>query len=111
MNLFTWMIVGHMAGDFLLQTAWMAEKKEAELKPLLAHCFIYTASVAIFTLPVGGISIASIVLIFLGHLIIDNRKLVHLWAKHVSGADGNTWLKVVQDQSWHVIVLAVATLL
>ncbi len=110
MNLFTWMLVGHLAGDFLLQSAWMAEKKAVEWKPLLAHCFTYTALVAIFALPVGGISLPAMALIFLGHLIIDKRKLVHLWAKHVSRADGNTWLKVVQDQSWHIIVLAAATL-
>jgi len=49
-------------------------------------------------------------LIFLGHLIVDNKKVVQLWAKHISRAEGNTWLQVVQDQSWHIIVLALATL-
>ena len=110
MNLFTWMLVGHLAGDFLLQSSWMAEKKSVEFLPLLAHCASYTAAVALFTLPVGGISFPAILIVFLGHLIIDDKRMVELWAKHVSRAEGNTWLKVVQDQSWHIIVLALATL-
>ncbi len=110
MNLFTWMLVGHLAGDFLLQSSWMAEKKAVEWIPLVAHCLTYTAAVAIFTLPVGGLSLTAMILIFLGHFVIDRRRFVHLWAKHVSRAGGNSWLKVVQDQSWHIIVLAAATL-
>lgn len=110
MNLFSWMLVGHLAGDFLLQSSWMAEKKTVEILPLLVHCVSYTAAVAIFTLPGGGISFPAMLIIFLGHLIIDNNKLVQLWAKHVSRAERNTWLQVVQDQTWHIIVLAAATL-
>ncbi len=110
MNLFTWMLVGHLAGDFLLQSSWMAEKKAVEFFPLLAHCIFYTATVAIFSLPVGGITLTGMLMIFLGHLIVDNKKVVQLWAKHISRAEGNTWLQVVQDQSWHIIVLALATL-
>ena len=111
MNLFTWMLVGHLAGDFLLQSSWMAERKEAEWMPLLTHCFVYTVSVAVFALPAGGISPAAVALIFLAHLVFDKRKLVRLWAKHVSRVGGNNWLEVVQDQSWHIMVLAAATLL
>lgn len=105
------MLVGHLVGDFLLQTAWMTENKEGEWLPLLVHCFVYTAAVALLALPAGGIPITAIAFIFLGHIIIDRTRFVDLWAKYISRSPDNTWLKMVQDQTWHIIILAVATLL
>ena len=111
MNLFTWMLVGHLAGDFLLQTSWMAERKVEEWAALLAHCFVYTSAIVFFALPAGGLSPSGIAAVFVGHAIIDRRKFVNLWAKYISRSPGNAWLKIVQDQVWHIIVMALATLL
>lgn len=103
------MFVGHLIGDFLLQTAWMADRKENQWIPLLVHCFVYTATITLLALPAGGLSSLAIALIFLGHVIIDRTQLVYLWAKYISRSPDNTWLKIVQDQTWHIIILAVAT--
>ena len=48
------MFVGHLIGDFLLQTAWMADRKENQWIPLLVHCFVYTATITLLALPAGG---------------------------------------------------------
>ncbi|WP_301108119.1 DUF3307 domain-containing protein [Sporosarcina sp.] len=45
MNLFTYVLLGHLVGDYLLQTSWMAMNKAYKWLPLLTHCFIYTLSV------------------------------------------------------------------
>lgn len=107
MNPFAWMLVGHLAGDFLLQTAWMAERKAKEWPPMLTHCFIYTTAVALFSLPAGGLTVMSIVIIFLAHAIVDRRKIVGFWSKYISRSPDNNWLKIVQDQVWHILVLAI----
>lgn len=111
MNLFAWLLLGHLMGDFLLQTSWMAEKKAQQWIPLLVHCFIYTCLVALFALLDEGLSMPAIAVIFVGHVFIDRRIFVDYWAKHISRSPDNTWLKIVQDQSWHIIILAAATLL
>jgi len=110
MNLFTWILVGHLAGDFLVQTKWMADNKAENWSALLLHCFVYTASVALFALPAGGLAWPGIAIIFMGHIIIDRRKIVHLWAKYISRSPDIEWLKIAQDQVWHIIFLALATL-
>jgi hypothetical protein len=111
MNLFGWLLVGHLVGDFLLQTRWMAEKKAREWPPLLAHCFVYTAVVALLALPAGGLSPVAIGLVFFSHILLDRRNLTDLWAKSITGTPDSQWLKTMIDQSWHIVILAVATLL
>jgi len=89
----------------------MAEKKENEFWPLVAHSLVYTASVSLLALPGGGLSFPAIFLIFLTHLLLDKRSFVNFWACQVTKSNNNLWLKIIIDQSWHVIVLAIATLI
>ena len=111
MNLFEWLLIGHLVGDFLLQTNWMAEKKKNELWPLVAHSLVYTACVSLLALPGGGLSFPAIVLIFLTHLLLDKRSFVNFWAYQVTKSNNDLWLKIIIDQSWHIIILALATLI
>lgn len=111
MELFSSLLVGHLVGDFLLQTAWMAEKKEREWVPLFIHCFLYTAVVALFALLAGGLSIMAILVIFISHILIDKTRLVDFWAKYITRSPEKTWLRVIQDQTWHLLVLVLVILL
>ena len=45
MNIFAWLFVGHMVGDWLLQNDWMARGKKTGMfaLPGLVHYSIYTA--------------------------------------------------------------------
>jgi len=105
------MLIGHLAGDFLFQTSWMAENKVDHWIPLLIHSVIYTASIAFFAMFAGGLTITALAFVFFGHIVIDKRTFVDFWAKHVTRLSGNSWLKIVQDQSWHIIILAAAAAL
>jgi len=87
----------------------MAENKEDRWLPLLTHITVYTATVALAALPAGGLTSPAIAFIFISHVIIDKTKFVDLWAKYISRSPDNTWLKMVQDQTWHIIILAIAT--
>ncbi|MCL6639066.1 MAG: DUF3307 domain-containing protein [Firmicutes bacterium] len=111
MNLFTWLFIGHLVGDFLLQTNWMAARKSTNCFALFVHVAVYTLSVVAFALPAGGISFKAAAVIFLTHFILDKRNLVHYWVRAVNGAEGVEWLKIVSDQCWHLLVLALVTLI
>ncbi len=111
MDVFAWLIVGHLTGDFLLQNRWMAEGKTTRWPPLLAHAAVYTLSVSLLALAAGGLSLPAIILIFLSHLVLDRRGFVLFWARRVTDSAHVPWLVIVADQAWHILVLAVATLI
>lgn len=111
MTLFDWLLIGHLVGDYLLQTRWMAERKASEWLPLLAHCAAYTAVVTLLALPAGGLSLPAAALVFCSHLLLDRRELVNFWAQKITRSENSGWLKIMLDQAWHVVILALATLL
>lgn len=38
MSLFSYLLIGHLIGDFLFQTTWMAMFKTTKWVPLIVHC-------------------------------------------------------------------------
>ncbi len=111
MELFNWLLVGHLVGDFIFQTRWMAEKKAQNFLPLIVHSVVYTATVAVFGLIGNGLSWWGIGLVFISHIILDQRKFVEVWSRVINGNTTIDWLKTVLDQSWHILILALATLI
>lgn len=111
MNVFCWLLVGHLVGDFLLQTRWMADNKARQLTPLLVHALVYTGAVAAFAYLGGGLSLLAILAVLLSHVIIDRRNFTCFWVKHINKADDLLWMKIVVDQVWHILVLALVTLI
>ncbi|MDF9408619.1 MAG: hypothetical protein A4E52_02163 [Pelotomaculum sp. PtaB.Bin013] len=105
MNMFSWMLVGHMVGDFLLQTGWMA-KKTINITSLLTHCLVYTLTIYIAVLPAGGLSLKAIIVIFASHIVLDHRKFVLFWVRRVNNAESLPWMNIVIDQCFHLLVLA-----
>ncbi len=110
MNLFNWLLIGHVIGDFILQTRWMAEKKNSEWLPLLAHSAVYTAVVTILSFLAKGVSVWGILIVFASHVVLDQRRFVNLWARIVTGTENSDWLKIALDQSWHIVILGLVTL-
>ena len=111
MTLFEWLLVGHLVGDYLLQNRWMAEKKTMQWMPLLVHVIVYTSTVALLAYCAGGLTLPAVTLIFLSHLVLDRRGFVNFWTRRITGAADIPWLVIMVDQAWHVVVLALATLL
>jgi hypothetical protein len=110
MTLFDWLIAGHLIGDFIFQNRWMAEGKVQAWTPLLVHSAVYTGSVALVALMAGGLSLSGILIIFLAHILQDRRVVIRFWAERVTQGSDVPWLMVMLDQSWHVVFLAIATL-
>lgn len=110
MSQFDWLLIGHLIGDFLLQTSWMAKYKATKWLPLLTHVSVYTIVVASVGWLSGGLSLEGIALIFIGHVILDRKTFVAFWVRRVQTAKGpeKVWLSIMADQIFHVILLAVA---
>ncbi|MGI6490940.1 MAG: DUF3307 domain-containing protein [Pelotomaculum sp.] len=109
--LFSWLLLGHLVGDFLFQNRWMAEGKANRWLPLLVHSLVYTATVTVCALAAGGLTWRGILIIFLAHLVLDRRVFVNWWAKNITQSQDVPWLVIMIDQSWHIVILAVATLI
>ena len=112
MNLFEAMLVGHLTGDYILQTRWMALNKEKKIGPLAVHSAVYSASVFLFAWPVQMMPVAAVLLVFVSHAILDRRAFVRWWMRHVSGIRENQpespFVRTIIDQGFHIIVLALA---
>jgi hypothetical protein len=110
MSQFDLLLIGHLIGDFLFQTRWMAQYKATRWIPLLTHVLVYTIIVSIFGFLSGGLSIWGIGVIFIGHVILDRKTFVTLWVKKVQRVNGpgQDWLNIVADQIFHIILLAIA---
>jgi hypothetical protein len=76
---FILLLLGHILGDFYLQTKGMAEKKEDSIKWVLLHCLCYWGTMLLISLPVISyemiltVTVASIL-----HLAIDTAKYSYL---------------------------------
>lgn len=110
MTLFSYLLIGHLIGDYLLQTSWMAAGKATKWAPFLTHCFVYTSAVSVaFLIGTGRISIWTVAIIFVSHVILDRRRFVAWWAETIMGIkDGEpAWLIIMADQVFHIIVLSI----
>ncbi|MBM6617043.1 DUF3307 domain-containing protein [Bacillus suaedaesalsae] len=110
MSQFDYLLIGHLIGDFLLQTSWMAQYKATRWIPLLSHVTVYTAVVSLMGYFSGGLSFTGIAIIFIGHIILDRRTFVEFWVSRIQMAKGQSkdWLMIVADQIFHIILLFVA---
>ena len=104
MNFFEFLIIGHLAGDFLFQTGWMAKEKINNFAALFLHSAVYTFFIGIAALLAGRLTWQALLIVFVGHIIIDNRLFVSLWVKTVNRSD-EEWMVIVIDQCWHLLLL------
>jgi hypothetical protein len=114
MSLFDWLLVGHLIGDFLLQTDRMARYKAQNWSWMLKHVGIYLAVILIVVgayvmnhpVPLWVVGVA---LLFVGgtHIVLDRRTFTLWWMRRLGVSSDLTWLPIVADQIFHILVLAV----
>jgi hypothetical protein len=115
MNLFEWLLVGHLIGDFLLQSDNTARRKGQHWRWMLRHVGIYMLVLGVVLL---GYALAtptplwSIVLVWLfllaTHVALDRRGFTQTWMRLVGMSPDHPWLPIVVDQVFHVLTLAVS---
>jgi hypothetical protein len=86
---FVYLLLGHLLGDYVFQTNWMAMNKSASTWKCLVHCWVYTAWVFVFTIPFisGGwlMGVLWFLFIFASHFPIDRWSLADKWMKFIDG--------------------------
>jgi hypothetical protein len=115
MSLFDWLIVGHLVGDFLLQTDGVAKNKALSWPWMLRHIAIYMAIMTILVVAFAlshqasfWVAAAVLVLIAGSHIILDRREFTARWMRFIGISEDLAWLPLVIDQGFHVLILAVA---
>ncbi len=113
MSIFAWLVIGHLVGDWMLQTDWMAREKQNGLvaRALLIHCLIYTGTLmatlalvaARHALSPPYLSVGLIVL--LSHWLIDGARLAARWSQLLRQTK-QTFVRIMVDQTLHLLVLA-----
>jgi len=113
MSLFSWLFIGHLLGDWLLQNDWMAKGKKTGFfaLPGLSHYFIYTVSVVgalALSCSINGNSRLWSVLfcvIFVSHWLVDASGIIEGWMRFFRQSRIEL-VRVMVDQSFHILVLA-----
>jgi len=86
LTIFEKIILGHLVGDYLLQSKKMAITKSNKTLEgwlwCLAHCLLYTLSICLFTSTTEPIKI---ILIFMSHFPIDRWSWATKWLKLIRG--------------------------
>jgi hypothetical protein len=81
------LLLGHLAGDYLLQNEWMAlnKSKNTRIGWLAAsiHCILYTLAVCLF---MWNFDWFWMVAVFLSHFPIDKFGLAEKYMKYVKGS-------------------------
>ncbi len=114
MSLFDWLLVGHLVGDFLLQTDGMAKYKAVNWTWMLRHVGLYLAVMAVVLgayalsapVPLWALGLS---LLFIGvtHIVLDRRGFTLGWMRIIGITSDLDWLTIVADQVFHLLVLVV----
>jgi len=87
-DIFAKIVLGHLVGDYLLQSRRMALEKSKNnwqgIAWCTAHSLIYTASVCLFLWTLNPLII---ILVFLSHWPFDHWSLGSKWLKLIYGRD------------------------
>jgi hypothetical protein len=115
MSLFDWLLVGHLVGDFLMQTGRMAKYKAQSWPWMLKHVGLY---MVVMTAVIGAYALTHplplwlvvVMLLFIAgtHIALDRRHFTQSWMRAVGVSTDHPWMPVVVDQVFHLLVLAVA---
>ena len=84
MDFFIALIFGHLFGDFVCQTRWMAVNKSASSSKCFTHVMIYMCCIVAFT---RVTNIYWLLFVFTTHFLIDRYTL------------GDKWLHLIQGRS------------
>jgi hypothetical protein len=104
METLTLAFLGHLVGDYLLQSDWMAQNKKNRTLACVIHCLIWTTAVMFFT----GWGWLPFLILFSLHFLQDRSNFVQYWMrwmgqeKFATGAFA-PWSVVLVDNTFHLL--------
>jgi len=113
MNIFTWLIIGHLVGDWMLQNDWMARGKARGFftQAIFVHCTVYTLTL-LATLWIATNKLSQsppystfLLIIFISHWLIDGGNLAAHWVRWWRQSR-LLFVRIMVDQTLHILVLA-----
>ncbi|MEQ8175561.1 MAG: DUF3307 domain-containing protein [Syntrophomonadaceae bacterium] len=107
MTLFEALLVGHLVGDFLFQNRWMADNKSKKVIPLVVHSLVYSLSIFALAWLAGGISLMATGIIFISHVLLDERRFTRWWITNISRSPDIGWVQFAVDQVFHILLLSI----
>jgi hypothetical protein len=117
---FFFLVLGHLWGDYMLQTEYMAMEKTNDCVICWIHCLIYTTVVILFTQIFHPLFLLAV---FISHFLIDWFSLGEKWLKLIKGRDFtktnkgsiyvsfSTLVYAVVDNTMHLTIMAIALIL
>jgi hypothetical protein len=96
--------LGHLVGDYLFQTDWMAQNKKSQTIPCAIHSAIWTACVVLFT----GWGWLPFLVLFAFHFFQDRTYFIRNWMRWVGQDNFATgpyapWSMVIVDNTFHLL--------
>ena len=114
MSLFDWLLIGHLAGDFLLQTDEMAVNKGLYWQWMLRHVVWYAIAVGAVLIVYAWVhhlsswlTGAALLFVVVTHVVLDRRGVVRWWIRLGNSSPDHSWLPIVVDQVFHLLILGV----
>ena len=97
------MLLGHLMGDYLFQTEWMAMNKSKNTLEgwivATVHCLLYTLAVCLF---MWNFQLIWIVAVFLTHFPIDKFALGEKYMHYLKGKGMKDYVKK-DESNWKLI--------
>ena len=96
--------LGHLVGDYVFQTDWMAENKKKRSLPCLIHSLVWAGCVIFFT----GWGWVPFLILTAVHFLQDRTYIVRKWM-HIIGMDHFAtgayapWSIVIIDNTFHLV--------
>lgn len=113
-------LLAHFAGDYLLQSRWMAEEKLKSWTPAVTHGAVYTLPFLFITTDLRALAVISITHVFIDHFRLAK---VLMWARdrlapashwtdwdvYRTGYGGKPeyvyfWLMIITDNIMHILI-------
>lgn len=102
---FSYLLLGHLLGDFTFQTDKIAEYKNKKWRWNLFHTLIVTLSMLIFSIPFGGLAVLLVMVNGILHYFIDSLKS-KLSLNHAIWS----FLYFLLDQALHIFIIYILSL-
>lgn len=118
MTVFESLFLAHLVGDWILQTEWQARNKSHNWRAMLAHVAVYHVVVLaalVWQLGTGDPAVYAVVVALAAlHWLIDRDRSKQglIRALRISSeSPPPAWLSIMVDQSIHLVLLGVASVL
>ena len=105
-------LIGHLVGDYLLQTDWMALNKKKSSIACTVHCLMWLLSVGLFSGWVWTAPLWVAPFLYVTHYLQDRTGIILWWMKlpwkdQTQFATGpcSPWSIIVVDNVWHIVTI------